>query len=165
MELPPSEIVLRSSGCHGKEGQDCHHDHQSISISDIPQIKESEKTEKLVQRFQGHLSSGSDHLEGSSIYSALFQTLKGEFVFIMFFYLANIATTLGVSVLLQKLFESVARQEDEVEMYLLALASGMLIYLDAVMRHNCFYEGPKISGCMRSCLISLMFGKVCSLTQ
>ena len=83
----------------------------------------------------------------------------------MLLYLTNIATTLGGSVLLQKLFESVARQENEAEMYLLALASGVLIYVDSVVRHNCFYEGPKISGCMRSCLISLMFRKVCSLTQ
>ena len=99
------------------------------------------------------------------IYSALFKTLQGEIVFVFLIYIVNIASKLGASVVLQKLFESVARQENFAEMYLLALAATTMLFLHAIVWHNSFYESPKISGCVRSCLISLMFKKVCSLTQ
>ena len=139
-----------------------------MGIDDVPQIKESEKTENLVIEFEEHLASSksdSDEVTVWDIYSALFKTLQGEFIFVFVIYVINIASKLGVSVVLQKLFESVARQENVSEMYLLAFASISLLFTDSIIRHNCFYEGPKISGCVRSCLISLMFKRVCSLTQ
>ena len=42
---------------------------------------------------------------------------------------------------------------------------AVTMFLDSVVRHNCFYEGPIISGKIRTCLISLIFNKILKLTQ
>ena len=80
-------------------------------------------------------------------------------------YTANIATRLGLSVLFQFLFQAVADQDDLSKQYLLAFASAVLLFIDSTIMHNSFYEGPIISACLKSCLVSLMFKKICRLTQ
>ena len=55
--------------------------------------------------------------------------------------------------------------EDLASAYLIGLGSVVLIFVDSIIRHNCFYEGPIFSGRLRSCLIALMFKKICFLSQ
>ena len=43
--------------------------------------------------------------------------------------------------------------------------ASVLLFLDSMIRHNCFYEGPFISGKIKSCLIALIFKKILNLTQ
>lgn len=49
--------------------------------------------------------------------------------------------------------------------YILAAVISLALYFQSAVHHNSFYEGPIISGKVRSALISLIFKRIVTLTQ
>ena len=106
----------------------------------------------------------NDQLTLLDIYTALYRTLFTDLWFVWVLYTLNIVARISCTFAIQFLFGAV--EDNNIRMaYMWGAVASVLLFLDSMIRHNCFYEGPIISGKIKSCLIALIFKKILNLTQ
>ena len=97
----------------------------------------------------------------------LWRQLKKDILFTVLFYAIEVMLRLAFSILLNILFEEVLKLNESnlTTTYLLAFFTSFIVFLAKTSRHNAFYEVVFLVGKVRSCLLTVLFLKLTTLSQ
>ena len=106
-------------------------------------------------------------LNSSLILLILWRQLKKHILFTVLFYAIEAVLRLAFSILLYILFGEIVKlnENNRATTYLLAFFTSFIWFVAEVFRHNAFYEVIFLVGKVKSCLLSVVFKKVTSLSQ